>query len=158
MIRRPPRSTRTDTLFPYTTLFRSRSRGRRHAHQPARLPDRAHRRDGKPDGEDAAGRARHAGALMLGRRDVVGGLIATGAVACSPPPVSNDIETREPVQPPVTFEPSPDLAAIATRSGGRLGVAALDTGSGRRIGHDQDARYALRSEEHTSELPSPLSN
>src|SRR3546814_13208505 len=26
MIRRPPRSTRTDTLFPYTTLFRSPSR------------------------------------------------------------------------------------------------------------------------------------
>src|SRR3546814_1430048 len=25
MIRRPPRSTRTDTLFPYTTLFRSHS-------------------------------------------------------------------------------------------------------------------------------------
>src|SRR3546814_14535743 len=28
MIRRPPRSTRTDTLFPYTTLFRSREQGR----------------------------------------------------------------------------------------------------------------------------------
>src|SRR3546814_1610616 len=28
MIRRPPRSTRTDTLFPYTTLFRSRILGR----------------------------------------------------------------------------------------------------------------------------------
>src|SRR3546814_1763477 len=27
MIRRPPRSTRTDTLFPYTTLFRSRRGG-----------------------------------------------------------------------------------------------------------------------------------
>src|SRR3546814_2395245 len=27
MIRRPPRSTRTDTLFPYTTLFRSRRQG-----------------------------------------------------------------------------------------------------------------------------------
>src|SRR3546814_19824720 len=27
MIRRPPRSTRTDTLFPYTTLFRSAERG-----------------------------------------------------------------------------------------------------------------------------------
>src|SRR3546814_2356726 len=26
MIRRPPRSTRTDTLFPYTTLFRSKAR------------------------------------------------------------------------------------------------------------------------------------
>src|SRR3546814_9722584 len=28
MIRRPPRSTRTDTLFPYTTLFRSPMPGR----------------------------------------------------------------------------------------------------------------------------------
>src|SRR3546814_16282927 len=27
MIRRPPRSTRTDTLFPYTTLFRSGAAG-----------------------------------------------------------------------------------------------------------------------------------
>src|SRR3546814_1070327 len=27
MIRRPPRSTRTDTLFPYTTLFRSAAPG-----------------------------------------------------------------------------------------------------------------------------------
>src|SRR3546814_8957701 len=27
MIRRPPRSTRTDTLFPYTTLFRSAGAG-----------------------------------------------------------------------------------------------------------------------------------
>src|SRR3546814_1771232 len=35
MIRRPPRSTRTDTLFPYTTLFRSRPDDRR-----------AHRRGG----------------------------------------------------------------------------------------------------------------
>src|SRR3546814_7101217 len=34
MIRRPPRSTRTDTLFPYTTLFRSGER----PHLPA--PDR----------------------------------------------------------------------------------------------------------------------
>src|SRR3546814_16753048 len=31
MIRRPPRSTRTDTLFPYTTLFRSHL----HAARPA---------------------------------------------------------------------------------------------------------------------------
>src|SRR3546814_7003148 len=29
MIRRPPRSTRTDTLFPYTTLFRSPSAQRK---------------------------------------------------------------------------------------------------------------------------------
>src|SRR3546814_5076141 len=30
MIRRPPRSTRTDTLFPYTTLFRSHRGEHRH--------------------------------------------------------------------------------------------------------------------------------
>src|SRR3546814_19027036 len=36
LMRRPPRPTRTDTLFPYTTLFRSPDRavqGRRHAEQ-----------------------------------------------------------------------------------------------------------------------------
>src|SRR3546814_10678721 len=51
MLRRPPRSTRTDTLFPYTTLFRSEGRGsscaaepgqqgRRAAEQPDRQPNR----------------------------------------------------------------------------------------------------------------------
>src|SRR3546814_19716780 len=36
MIRRPPRSTRTDTLFPYTTLFRSPMRWRRKTWRGAR--------------------------------------------------------------------------------------------------------------------------
>src|SRR3546814_6078530 len=34
MIRRPPRSTRTDTLFPYTTLFRSSTRQKRRISNP----------------------------------------------------------------------------------------------------------------------------
>src|SRR3546814_9566354 len=33
MIRPPPRSTRTDTLFPYTTLFRSPTSARRTCHE-----------------------------------------------------------------------------------------------------------------------------
>src|SRR3546814_19176625 len=41
MIRRPPRSTRTDTLFPYTTLFRSPVRA---PAAGARLSGRARRR------------------------------------------------------------------------------------------------------------------
>src|SRR3546814_2308025 len=43
MIRRPPRSTRTDTLFPYTTLFRSLRVERRefHAQHVQRQIDRA---------------------------------------------------------------------------------------------------------------------
>src|SRR3546814_10062235 len=36
MIRRPPRSTRTDTLFPYTTLFRSHVSTARCAGDPGR--------------------------------------------------------------------------------------------------------------------------
>src|SRR3546814_3911990 len=55
MIRRPPRSTRTDTLFPYTTLFRSgdalfpRGRGGRAA-RPARRDDPAAGRGGGAGG------------------------------------------------------------------------------------------------------------
>src|SRR3546814_4494687 len=44
MIRRPPRSTRTDTLFPYTTLFRS---PRCHADPRRRDDRRRHRGDGR---------------------------------------------------------------------------------------------------------------
>src|SRR3546814_15909643 len=44
MIRRPPRSTRTDTLFPYTTLFRSAAPGRaRAAHRGALRRAAGHR-------------------------------------------------------------------------------------------------------------------
>src|SRR3546814_8301381 len=42
MIRRPPRSTRTDTLFPYTTLFRS-AQGESAAGSELSDADRAHR-------------------------------------------------------------------------------------------------------------------
>src|SRR3546814_20359862 len=47
MIRRPPRSTRTDTLFPYTTLFRSGREAAREVHGQPRegdQPDDLHRR------------------------------------------------------------------------------------------------------------------
>src|SRR3546814_7625894 len=39
MIRRPPRSTRTDTLFPYTTLFRSYPDGGGQPHQSGARAD-----------------------------------------------------------------------------------------------------------------------
>src|SRR3546814_19315024 len=43
MIRLPPRSTRTDTLFPYTTLFRSDQRRRRDGARAAIGAGQAHR-------------------------------------------------------------------------------------------------------------------
>src|SRR3546814_3736937 len=52
MIRRPPRSTRTDTLFPYTTLFRSGRRALRRGELSHRPRD---------------GRQRHPAALVQGR-------------------------------------------------------------------------------------------
>src|SRR3546814_1938970 len=45
MIRRPPRSTRTDTLFPYTTLFRSPAQ-RRRGRSAACAGRRPHHRQG----------------------------------------------------------------------------------------------------------------
>src|SRR3546814_5583748 len=63
MIRRPPRSTRTDTLFPYTTLFRSRTaqgdpegarRGRRRPRRAGRA-GRAHQVDQAEQGSQRKG-------------------------------------------------------------------------------------------------------
>src|SRR3546814_3927510 len=49
MIRRPPRSTRTDTLFPYTTLFRSEARGARRFVDDQAAAGLLHRRLDRPD-------------------------------------------------------------------------------------------------------------
>src|SRR3546814_5220442 len=59
MIRRPPRSTRTDTLFPYTTLFRSPAVDR----QPQRREDSAWpaARDGAAAPRRRHGRERRSG-------------------------------------------------------------------------------------------------
>src|SRR3546814_4422029 len=69
MIRRPPRSTRTDTLFPYTTLFRSarywrrprcrRGEGRGRASVAARYVRRL----------EAVGRAGEGGRASTGRSE-----------------------------------------------------------------------------------------
>src|SRR3546814_8224705 len=76
MIRRPPRSTRTDTLFPYSTLVRSRAQGdpgkvrhvarrRPRQGQGPDVPDRPPRRLQRPDAGRRPGRMRDGNA---GRR------------------------------------------------------------------------------------------
>src|SRR3546814_3908719 len=60
MIRRPPRSTRTDTLFPYTTLFRSfaqRNEGEDHAGKISWHQDRRPRRAGRRGQDEPRGSA-----------------------------------------------------------------------------------------------------
>src|SRR3546814_13010752 len=68
MIRRPPRSTRTDTLFPYTTLFRSDFLDRetqlaRMAHEAEPRPVRA--RIAAIVGGGTIGRGEQADALII---------------------------------------------------------------------------------------------
>src|SRR3546814_3684743 len=58
MIRRPPRSTRTYTLFPYTTLFRSDAVVGRLLRRPRRHGDRQCRRFRSARGELRHGAAR----------------------------------------------------------------------------------------------------
>src|SRR3546814_2465272 len=58
MIRRPPRSTRTDTLFPYTTLFRSLP-DRRHCGGCRRFPRIAAARRRVPRGHRLDGEREH---------------------------------------------------------------------------------------------------
>src|SRR3546814_13174598 len=73
MIRRPPRSTRTDTLFPYTTLFRSRNRRSVHAsvvtHTTSTILDSVAVEDLAP-----GTRRRHADSVVMTRyrREVAG--------------------------------------------------------------------------------------
>src|SRR3546814_14994792 len=63
MSRRPPRSTRTDTLFPYTTLFRSHARHRIGVELPRDVLDRA--ADGVAAVKRALRTAQHLDALHI---------------------------------------------------------------------------------------------
>src|SRR3546814_13220368 len=86
MIQRPPRSTRTDTLFPYTTLCRSAGAGAlcdRHVERPVRAALDSLRRE--PDGQS---RSRPQGALPVRgglttklRRDAPGTTLVAFALA-----------------------------------------------------------------------------
>src|SRR3546814_13593580 len=77
MIRRPPRSTRTDTLFPYTTLFRSADRavrGWRAGLFAQRFPRVLH-----PDAVARAGASAARSRLLAGARAAAGGTVRPDA-------------------------------------------------------------------------------
>src|SRR3546814_12022869 len=64
MIRRTPRSTRTDTLFPYTTLFRSDARPHDHRRRRRNPADRQQRHGDRPRREPPRRDHLGAGALV----------------------------------------------------------------------------------------------
>src|SRR3546814_7153147 len=160
MLRLPPRSTRTDTLFPYTTLFRSTLA---HLELDDQFLDKLRREileitEADPD-LDAAGLAGHLKAL--GYSDTVNGLL--GAEALSHAAFARPGATHS--------EARAGLIELVARVGrGRLerqladarrdAEAAMDETSWNRLLGLQRALAAitvgasLRSEEHTSELQS----
>src|SRR3546814_10774960 len=115
MIRRPPRSTRTDTLFPYTTLFRSRREGST-ANRPSRssFPRKRERRS----------RATATATATARRQDHQ----------------SHPHRLHSQKNPP-TMHPALSVIFFTTLSGAGYGLLAW-------LG------VSIRSEEHTSELPS----
>src|SRR3546814_12367610 len=122
MIRRPPRSTRTDTLFPYTTLFRSfddRSLDVEIVEHAFEQPRVALER-GLVD-RRIAGRGR--GPEQIDRRQLV---------------IVAQIERR--------------LLRLGPRGRRRRKLAIGDDGRGAVFGNRYRARLWHRSEEHTSEL------
>src|SRR3546814_8425524 len=130
MIWRPPRSTLTDTLFPYTTLFRSQRRGAGHGYlwrrpQPHTARYRRRRRRLAADDQGRGGRA----ALPADRR-----------------------HPRTPLRPTGTGNPKPLMTALSVAIK-RLDHAA-DLALPAYATADSAGMDLLRSEEHTSELQS----
>src|SRR3546814_19997988 len=76
MIRRPPRSTRTDTLFPYTTLFRSHLAFAHRVEEELEVPQRPAER-----GEQVVQEQRGAPAIGVGRLARPADELTRGAVA-----------------------------------------------------------------------------
>src|SRR3546814_1451871 len=136
MIRRPPRSTRTDTLFPYTTLFRSIGF---HGHTVAHKPDRRWTWQ-VGDGEALA---RMTGITVV--NDLRSADVAAGGQGAPLLPVYHRA-LAEPLEKPVAILNLGGVANI-TYIGEDRELTAFDTGMA-------SALIDNRSEEHTAELQS----
>src|SRR3546814_20739905 len=119
MILRPPRSTRTDTLFPYTTLFRSDDREERSSDDPSVTAVRSGNR--RPLPLTGAWRA----APYRARRQVRGrARRRTGAVrnrACGAPPTAPPAATAQASR--MRRRPPAGEARAAAGSRGEIGRA-----------------------------------
>lgn len=72
-------------------------------------------------------------------------LVAVGCAGAAGTPASGVSEAPASGGGPAVAEAERALADLETRFGGRLGVFALDTGSGAAIGHRPDERFAMCS-------------
>src|SRR3546814_6275059 len=156
MILRPPRSTRTDTLLPDTTLVRSAGRGHRASSgRGRRFAARRRRR--------ITGAHRHGGGHLAGvrwrahRRRVLdrqsGEAPARRGLTSSIPPTLGCVDAQSVVR---IVAPSGDseLAADLLWQAGASAVGLDERDDGTVVLTADVARPPARSEEHTSELQS----
>src|SRR3546814_6477207 len=136
MIRRPPRSTRTDTLFPYTTLFRS-----------------------KRDEMIAAFKAQQAERSLQSKSALIGKLLNSAQmfsqIIASQAGLSRDnqgdIRQLSELIIGVTPNVTQTLGEGRALGAASLGLGFLDSASSTRF---DELLGQIRSEEHTSELQS----
>src|SRR3546814_1429320 len=135
MIRRPPRTTRTDTLFPYTTLFRSAGRVRSWRRAP--VPASARRADSSGRSRRGTRRMKPGAALryaVAGLRCGTNSSLRSFAWACG-------------AVYPMRLGRSRD-----GRHGGDLGGTPVSSRAAGRPEADGPGPWKPRSEEHTYEL------
>src|SRR3546814_6030437 len=138
MIRRPPRATRTDTLFPYTTLFRSEVEFR---FEPKDAPAQI------STGDEIE---RHSAGRKARRVDSVETVIPNNVVAVAAA-VAKQIKPGELIFPQGTIRFGVDaLAEIGRSHGGGWDIDIIADAYRQQMGE----RLSKRSEEHTSELQS----
>src|SRR3546814_3318841 len=130
MIRRPPISTRTDTLFPYTTLFRSVLQ-----HHAAKRP--LERKDGTGLCDDGAADIHSVAGRLDHRRAAI--LVTLGVIGDQPDgEIAGRLEQQLPARQPAVAIVEAAAGDDVPQKAVALGVDAIQP----------------RSEEHTSELQS----
>src|SRR3546814_1870890 len=144
MIRRPPRSTRTDTLFPYTTLFRSPRDDRPAAAAPQGL---ARLRAPAAHPSDRGGGAEE-GRLGLGRRALPRRVLRRRAGArvgsgCAHPGARRGAGGRRGVRGRAVAVRLPRAAGVEPAAAGRAGELVLETFdlTGKESGRERVVRY-----------------
>src|SRR3546814_3731652 len=150
MIRRPPRSTRTDTLLPYTTLFRSRIPVDHPSPQPAR--------DRRPDP------VRRPQRQFFPEIDLEA---ISGAVRIG---IARRLARREPARVDERLRLEAPILLVGEGAGSDLRPPEIETRAAlfARVAHQREIHQFVgaqaagiggaRSEEHTSELQSLMRN
>src|SRR3546814_1106102 len=156
MIRRPPRSTRTDTLFPYTTLFRSFV-GRGHGANLGGFRARQRQRDeavrrGALDAHEDRGvlfLIDEVGDLAIDRGAIEARRAVAGVAPDPEQPARRGRKGERAIAIGVLVDDRADLAALIVADADAVAVVADHI-----LGPGEPAVVGARSEEHTSELPS----